>query len=171
MKLESIGHLMQSSEYKTWKEHNKHAYLVHAVVIEDEANKDTWNIGFFDEKADKITTFIVRNSHVEGMPETESAFKEEGKKISELEIDKVNVDFDKAQKIADEIQNKNYARSKPFKKVFILQNLDKFGNIWNITFITIDFKTINIKINAEDGEVVEHKIVNIIQSMQKGERS
>jgi hypothetical protein len=74
------------------------------------------------------------------------------------------------QEIADELQKKEYKSSQPFKKIFILQNLDQWGQVWNVTFITTDFKTLNIKINAENGKVLSHKLISIISSVEPGER-
>ena len=46
------------------------------------------------------------------------------------------------------------------KEVVILQNLD-VGQVWNITYITKSFQTLNIKIDAETGDVLEDKLHQI----------
>lgn len=170
MTLDSISQVQNSQQFKDWREHNKDAYLTHAFTLVDELNLDVWQIGFYDAKKDVITTFIVHKGQIEAMPETEKVFKEEDRTIKPLEPSKAKITFNKVREISDDLQKKEYKSSQPFKKIFILQNLEQWGQVWNVTFITTDFKTLNMKINAEDGKVLSHKLISIIQSVEPGER-
>ena len=58
--------------------------------------------------------------------------------------------------------DENYKGSSMFKAFMILQNIDA-GQVWNITFVTQQFKTINIKIDANTGSCVSHKMISLIQ--------
>ena len=49
----------------------------------------------------------------------------------------------------------------------ILQNLGEFGNIWNITYVTHSFKTLNIKINAENGKILHHSLDSLMDFVKK----
>ena len=53
------------------------------------------------------------------------------------------------------------------KTIVILQNLSEFGNIWNITYVTHSFKTLNMKINAENGKILHHDIVSLMDFVKK----
>jgi len=170
MTLESISQVEKSQEFKEWKENNKDAYLTHAFTLIDELNSGVWQIGFYDKKKDTITTFIMHQGKIEGIPETEKVFKEEQKIVLALDSSKAKLSFEKVQEIAEDIQKKEYKSSQPYKKIFILQNLDQWGQVWNVTFITTDFKTLNIKINSENGKVLSHNLISIISSIEPGER-
>ncbi|MBW3022928.1 hypothetical protein KY308_02405, partial [Candidatus Woesearchaeota archaeon] len=50
----------------------------------------------------------------------------------------------------------------PIKRIAILQHLP-IGQVWNITYVTQSFNTLNIKINAETKEIVSDKLVSIVQ--------
>ncbi|MBI2652931.1 hypothetical protein HYX00_05695, partial [Candidatus Woesearchaeota archaeon] len=41
------------------------------------------------------------------------------------------------------------------------QNMAALGNIWNITYITEAFNTLNMKIDASNGKVLEHNLSSI----------
>jgi len=56
----------------------------------------------------------------------------------------------------------------PVKIIAILQNLENLGNVWNLTFVIAAFNTLNMKINAENGKIVEHKLSSIL-SFKKDE--
>ena len=53
------------------------------------------------------------------------------------------------------------------KKIAKLQNLEEFGNIWNITYITLAFNTLNIKINPENGEILNHNLESLMNLIKK----
>ena len=76
-------------------------------------------------------------------------------------IGKVKLTFDTAIEKANEFQQKNFPKDNCIKTIAILQNIHQFGNIWNITYITESFNTLNMKINAENGNVLEHNLSSV----------
>ena len=44
----------------------------------------------------------------------------------------------------------------PIKTIAILQNIKPHGNIWNLTYITQAFNTLNMKIDASTGKILDH---------------
>ena len=83
-------------------------------------------------------------------------------KVNEIQLDKVKITFDSAIGKADEFQQKNFPKDKSIKTIAILQNMPNLGNIWNITYITEAFNTLNIKIDASNGKVLEHNLSSIL---------
>ena len=83
------------------------------------------------------------------------------KKIKSLNIEKVKIDYENALKTASELQKEKYKTEIPFKQITILQNIDE-GQVWNFTFITQAFKTLNIKIDAKTGEIVKDELINLM---------
>jgi hypothetical protein len=157
---EIISLLEKSPEYKEWKKKHKDCYLVHLFKMADDANSDIWQIGFYSNKEDKITTFILEKSKVNVVPEGE-IFREEEHKLKELDLSSVKFDYTEALKIAHELHAAQYKKEQIFKTIMILQHMD--NQIWNITFVTNSFKTLNIKISAETGQVISHDLQSLIE--------
>lgn len=149
--------LIKSSEFREWKKKNPRAYLVHFLKIEEE-NKGEWQIGYFDKDKDRITTFLA-GEQIGIVPEQE-AFKE-AKAIKKLLINKVKISSESALGIAQGLQKKSYPGELPIKKIFVLQNISR-GQVWNITYITKGFSTINIKIDAETGKILKHEAASLV---------
>jgi len=155
---ELYNKLIKSSEFRGWKKKNPKAYLVHFFKMEEE-NKGDWQIGYFDKKKDRITTFLV-GEQIGVVPEQE-VFKKTSA-IKRLVINKVKVSSEKAQGIVKKVQEKDYPGETPIKKILILQNIER-GHVWNITYITKGFNTLNIKIAADTGKIVKRELSPLIK--------
>lgn len=153
--------LVESSEYKEWCKKNKEAYLAHFFRMLDKENEHQWQIGFYDKKSDRITTFIVEGSEIKVLPQSE-VFKREGAEIEELDIKKVKLDSNAALRKSQEFQREKYKGNDPMKAFFILQNIEDIGTVYNITYVTAAFKTLNIKIDAGTGEIIKHKLHSLM---------
>jgi len=156
---ELIKTLESNKDFKNWKKTHKIDYLVHIFKMVDETNKDLWQIGYYNKEEDQITTCILEKDKVQIVPETE-IFRKEKHVIKKLNLTKIKVDFEKALEKALALQKKEYQAEKPIKIIAILQHLDQ--QLWNITFVTISFKTLNIKINAETGEIKSHDLKSLV---------
>ena len=157
----ALKKLENSADFKKWKQSNKNTYFSYAFKIPQEMNSNEWQLGFYNEKNDKITTFVLNDGGIKIRPE-EEIFKKEDTKVSEIQIDKVKLTFDNILGKADEFQQKNFPKDKSIKTIVILQNISQFGNIWNITYVTEAFNTLNMKINASNGKILEHNLSSIL---------
>ncbi len=157
----ALKKLEGSKDFKKWKQKNKNNFFSYAFKILQEMNPNDWQLGFYDKKKDKITTFVIDGETINMRP-AEEVFKKEDTKVNEIEIDKIKVTFDNALAKADEFQAKNFPNDKSIKTIAILQNISSLGNIWNITYVTGAFNTLNMKINASTGEIVEHNFASIL---------
>ena len=101
-----------------------------------------------------MTSFIMGQEVV--VNAEENIFKEEHQEVKELDVEKIKISMEKALEIAEKVQQEEYKSDPVMKKILIIQNID-LGQVWNITFITQTFKTLNIKIDADSGKVIEHK--------------
>jgi len=153
--------LEEDSDFKKWRNKNKNTYFSYAFKILQEMGSDEWQIGFYDEKKDKITTFVIIGGNIKIRPE-EDVFKKEEMEVNKIQIDKLRLTFDNAIAKANEFQKENFPKDKSMKTIAILQNISGFGNVWNITFITEAFNTLNMKIDAENGKVLEHNLSSIL---------
>ena len=155
----ALRKLEESKDFRNWHKKNKGTYFSYAFNIPQEM-PDEWQLGFYNKKKDKITTFVLNNRGVSIKPE-EEVFKKEETKVNEISLEGVKITFEEALGKASEFQSKNYPKDKGMKTIVILQNMDGFGTIWNITYITELFNTLNMKIDASTGKVVEHNISSI----------
>ena len=145
-----------SSSFKEWRKTNPTPYLVHFLKI-IESIPSPWIIGYYNEKSDKITSFFIEKEITTS--KEEEVFKKE-KKIPLLDISSITIDTDNAQELAEKVRKEEYPKEQPIKTIIILQCLDTA--VWNITFITASFNTLNIKINAESGEITSKELTSLM---------
>lgn len=157
---EAITKLEKSKEFVSWKKSFKEAYLAHAFVMNDKANEGIWQIGYFNPKTNLITVFVVDKA-ITRNPDAE-VFKEQEKLVAPLKISDVKLDEIKAMEEGMKILNENYKGTEVFRSFMILQDLDKVGQVWNITFVTQKFTTVNVKIDAKTGKCDSHKTISLI---------
>ncbi len=158
---EAINKLEKSKEFSSWKKTHNEAYLVHFFRMLDKANEDTWQIGYYSPKTNLISVFLVNGSVTKS--EDSEVFKEQKKLVQPLILKDAAIDDVKALEMANKILKESYKDSTILKSFMILQNIDAVGQVWNVTFVTNEFKTVNVKINSMSGECVSHKIVSLIR--------
>ena len=157
---EQLDFLLKSKEFREWKKNNKDSYLVHCFVLVEGKEPVDWQIGYYDHSCQRITTFRIEGKRISMNPPAE-VFKEDESKIKEVILEKVKIELKDALDISQKFQKEHYKGDKPLKQIFILQHL-KLGQVWNATFLTQAYKTLNIKIDASTGELKEHHIVDIM---------
>lgn len=168
MKLRDVVEKLEShSEFEEWKKTHKECYLAHAFMMMDKANENIWQIGYYNQKTDKITTFIIERDDIKISPEM-NIFKKPGCNIEKLDISKVKIGTVAAIEKAEGIMEKDYPKANPVKMFFIIQNIPEQGHVFNITFITQDFKAVNVRISSETGKVLYHKVENILDIKKGG---
>jgi len=155
---DEIQKLESSDIFKQAKDENPGIYLTHAFVMLDSNIKKEWQLGYYNEKTDRIVTFNIGDIITKN-PEAE-AFKKDGA-IKKLEIENVKISFDKALETADIVQKQKYARCNATNRIIILQNLDK--QVWNITYVSISMETLNIKMDAETGEIISDSMKSLFK--------
>ncbi len=155
----ALKRLKESKDYKDWHKNNRDTYFSYAFKIPQEM-PDEWQLGFYDRKKDRVTTFVISGSAISIRAE-EEIFKKEDAKINEIGLEMVSLTFEEAIRKSSEFQSKSYPKDKSIKTIAILQNISSYGNVWNITFITESFNTLNMKIDASNGKVLEHNLSSV----------
>ena len=156
----ALKKLEEDSSFRKWHNKNKDTYFSYGFKIPQEMGSDEWQLGFYDRKSDKITTFAMSGERVDMRPE-EEIFKKEEMEVHKVELDKVKLTFENAIEKANDFQKDSFPKERSIKTIAILQNVGGLGNIWNITFITEAFNTLNIKIDASSGKVLEHNLSSV----------
>lgn len=152
--------LIHSTEFVKWKKNHPNSFFADAFMIYDEIEKSHWQIGYYDKDEKKITVFVMED--VIMVNESEEVFKKEGDKVLEVNLNNVKLGVDDVKKKLRELCILEYPKEKIVKSIFILQTV-KFGQIWNITNVTENFKTLNVKMDTATGQILEHKIVSLFQ--------
>ncbi|MBW2976748.1 hypothetical protein KY347_04855 [Candidatus Woesearchaeota archaeon] len=165
----ALKKLNESSGFISWKNKSKDIFFSYAFrMIEENSNKsnEDWQLGFYNKTTDKITTFTVNDAGIEIQQEQE-IFKKPGMQVNPLDIKKVKVPFEKILKETAGLQKKECPAELAGKTIAVLQNLEGYGTIWNITCIMRSFKTLNVKINAETGKIMAHSLESLMSFIKK----
>lgn len=162
MKLkDAIKEINECDELAEWKRKNTEGYLSTIFVMMDEKQKSEWQFGYYTPKNDRVTSFFVFEDFIKESDESE-VFKEPDTTVKELDLGKVKVWVDEALKTANDMQEEKYSKEIPEKVIMILQNIEE-GLLWNITYVTSAFNTLNIKVSAENGKIISDKLTNLMQ--------
>ena len=152
--------LEEKEEFRKWKQNHNDSYLVHIFIMDSVNEINNYSIGYYN-KDDTITTFEIKGDDI-SIKSDEEIFKPDDEKVKELDISQAKLTYNQIMDIAEDFRIKNYKSEIPNKNISILQNLEQ-GIIWNITLITIGFNTLNIKIDANTGEVLGHNLTSLMQ--------
>ena len=145
--VQNLNKLEESDEFKEFIKNHPKAFLCACFFLDG-----NWKIDYFCDE--KITTFNLGSDIM--VEETNEILKGEDK-IRKLDVEKVNIEMDKAIEIADGVLGKKYPNESANKKIVILQNI-KMKIVWNITYLTSGFNIFNIRIDAKNGDIVEEKL-------------
>lgn len=159
--IEALELLEGSKEYEDFKKQYPKAYLAHAFRLKDKDAMSEWQLGYYIFKDDKMVTFFMLEP-IKVSPESE-VFKKPDTKIRRVDPDKVKVTMNQALETSDSLIKKKYKGQLPQKTVVILQDLAGIGQVWNITFVTMQMCTINCKISTETGKVLRDKMTSIFE--------
>jgi hypothetical protein len=161
----ALKKLENEEQFLKWKEKNMHTYFSYALRIPQEAD-DGWHMGFYCKDKDKITTFVMKHEGIEVRQE-EDIFKQDERQVGSIILDNVKLSFEDVLGKAIEFQQKNFPKDRSVKTIAILQSLPGLGDIWNMTFVTEAFNTLNMKISPSNGKVLDHKMSSIFSFRQK----
>jgi len=163
---QALEKLTGSKEFKDLNIKNNDIYFSYGFIMLENSKIGPWHIGYYHVSTDKMITFIVDKKEIKKEKE-EEIFKKPGVEVKEVDIGKMKISYDKILKIAREFQKRKYPNEIVGKTLAIIQNLERYGNIWNITHITHSFNTLNMKINVENGTVISHNLESVMSFVKK----
>jgi len=162
----ALKKLKQSREFKDLSKKNKDICFSYALIMLENNKSIPWQFGFYHKSTDKMITFIVDKDEIK-IEKEEEIFKKPGMEVKPLDIEKAKIPYNEILKKAEEFKKNKYPKELVSKTIAILQNLEQYGNIWNITYVTHSFKTLNMKINAENGEIIDHNLQSLMDFVEK----
>ncbi|MEK6903265.1 MAG: hypothetical protein AABW64_01290 [Nanoarchaeota archaeon] len=167
MKLQDVLSRVESSKVFTyWQKENEDSYLSSFFKIIEDQEKDWWQVDFYSPKKDNITSFLIEQD-VKIVGKDSKIFKKDHEIINKLNLAAVQITDQKAMQIAHELMQEKYKELKATKKIVILQNIKT--TLWNISFITSGLKLLNVRIDAESGDVLEDSLKNILDFKRDAE--
>ena len=153
--IKSFYKLINSDQFKLWKNKHKNAYLCSCFTILDNEKWDKWQFDYYLPKINKITSFIVKNKI--SIQENQRIFERSKNKLNKINLEEVRFTLEQSLNLI----NKKYKDKIFNKKIIILQKLDYLA--WNISLVTNDFNLINLKINASNGKIMEETSSSLLQ--------
>jgi len=156
----ALKKLKQSSKFVEWDKKNNKSKLAYAFIMVENNENNEWQFGYYNSETNRVATFSVNDSI--SLNDKQEIFKKPGDKVKCIKLSDVKFGLDEVLKKANDIKEKKYSKELVTKTIAVLQNID-LGQLWNITFITSSFNTINIKIDAKTGKTIKHKLVSLFQ--------
>jgi hypothetical protein len=155
----ALACLSKAKDFKEWKAGNEKAFLSYGFLMEDPQIKEEWQIGYYNPETEKLASFSIGDNVIRN---PESEMFSETKKVLPVLPEALRVTADEALTKAEKLQKEKYPLHTPFKKILLLQTLD-MGQVWNITYVTNTFKTLNIKIDSTTGSVLKYDLLDIFK--------
>ena len=123
-----------------------------------------WQFNYFDSESKKTTAFEV-GKEIKIVSQSK-IFQKEKIDPKEVNLDEVKIDMEKAFSIIDELKEKKYKGQTENKFIITLQNINN-QLVWNITYLTTELNFLNVKIDANDGKIIEEKYESILNLKAK----
>ncbi|MFH1376900.1 MAG: hypothetical protein ABIH25_04655 [Candidatus Woesearchaeota archaeon] len=149
----SFKNIQDNEKFIEWKKEHFGSYLTNAFL-----NDNEWQFDFLDPKSEMMTSFKFNDKDL--FFEESEIFRKEKKEIKELNLEEVKIDLDKAEDLIEKIIDSDYKNEDIQKKIIILQVIEKL--VWNITYITKSFNVLNVKLNAVNGEIINHSMESLL---------
>ncbi len=153
--------------FAEWKKNHPLCFLSHFFVqVSSQVEpKSAWEIGFYNPKNDKITTFIQIKKGFEIKPE-EEIFKRKEDPVEPLHLERAQLTLEKA----GETCRREFCSSFPKEALgdgfAILQSLQG-RTLWNVSCLSRSLKFLNLKVDAVSGEVVSSDCLEMIDKGEK----
>jgi len=140
-----IEKVRQHNLFITFADKHPHAFLAH-VFIQD----NTFQVGFYDADKQRMTTFVVNGERIDKIEDQEVLLKDGN--ILPLDLNRCILIPAAAKKIFSDTAKKEYPKEMHANFFMILQQTQD-GPVYNMTALTASFKTLNVKVSADDGTV------------------
>ena len=154
-----LSNIKKSHEFKEWHKENKDSYLSDCFALLNDRydlNKIDWQVDYYNPHNDEMTSFSEKDNKV-SIKKDQKILKDKRDIVKELDVSKVKTNADDVIKKIKE----KYPDQIPNKIIVILQNIDI--TVWNITFVTRSFNVLNVKIDAENADVIDESLKPVFE--------
>jgi hypothetical protein len=161
MNVQSLLEKVESSSvFTAWRNDHSSPYLAHVFIMYDNDTVMDQQVGYFDPDKDKMNSFTITGNDITLIPEADVFKKPNAGEVKPLDTASISVSFDEVKEQCEKLLKEKY-HTTASKKIFILQHLPE-GQVWNCTFLTSGFATMNVRVDASSGEVLKDEHVNLI---------
>ena len=162
----TLKKLKESDVFAEWNKKNPNNFFSYALKILEGKEEQPWQLGFYLKEKDKMASFIILPANIE-MHQEEEVFKKPDVEVNPIGIKNVKLNFNKILEKAELFKKEKYPNELASKAIAILQNLESYGDVWNITFITHSYSALNMKLSAENGNVLYHHFESLMNFAKK----
>lgn len=163
--IEIHSELIKEELFKDWKKLHTYSFLSHFFIVLPSVellslSENDWEIGFFDLESKKITVFDKKNKNWAIKP-ADDVFKKETDSLEELKLQEIKLNTEEAFSRFRQ-ESVNVFPKEVCGQGFLILQKWKGIVVWNFTFITRTLKFANLKINAADGSLFEHNLIDLV---------
>lgn len=135
-----------------WKQQHPHAFLSYFLI---DGGKE--QVGFYHEASDKVFSVAMDEEQHVLQAWEDDVFRDPEKKVHLLQLDTVTFPLAQLKEKAERFFSEKYAAI-PFSKIlYLLETIEGFGTVWNITFVTRTTTFVILKIHPQTGEIIEER--------------
>ncbi|HLC51799.1 MAG TPA: hypothetical protein VJI98_00975 [Candidatus Nanoarchaeia archaeon] len=153
--------LINSSAFKEWKR-NHLGFLSHffCALSSDFKLKSNWEVGYYCPRNQKISIFVPSESSFI-LKQEDDVFKKETTEVEKLDLDKINQSFEEVSETCKLKLPGLFGKELLGDGFVVLQTLEGRPS-WNFTFVSKTFKFANLKIDAINGEIRSHQLIEAV---------
>lgn len=155
---QELAKVEESAIFQEWRTEMPQAYLTNLFVLIDGTQKE-WQVSYFDPESHQSTSFDI-GSTITRIPPSPT-FKEPDAVVHTLDVASVKLDLTECLTVAAEQQRSAFPTAFPNKIIAILQQLP-IGTVYNITYVTAMLSTLNFKVDAHTGKILDAKLIPIM---------
>ncbi len=161
---QSLTLVEHSPDFLAWKEKHRDSFLCSFFRIRDGKNDDTLQVDFYTAHDDTMSSFVIEHGVVALRQDNAEVLKKEGEVIQHLNLDHVTIEEHEALEKAETLCLRKYGQEKIIKFIIILQHKEQPR--WNISALTHSLHLLNVKIDAQKGNILEESITNLLAFVQ-----
>ena len=154
-----IQNLKEDVNFKAWHKQHADYFLATAFFMIHELKREPWQIGYYNPKQKKMVIFTPSEESWQHSGEQEILKSKE--EIELLNIEKVTLSIEDALQQGEECLQE-YPSQRSTQQLFIVQQ-KKEETLFNITFFTQSLKTINVKMDAQTGKILQHSLQDLMK--------
>ena len=153
MELKDVVDKVENCEaFKAFRHQHPEAFLAHSLVLFDGPSQQ-WHLGYFDQSKESMMTFIMCDGVIDAVEDKE--ILRTAHAIMALDAASVKLSSEDALKVARDVAAQHYPHEQIVKTFFVVQVIES-QPVFNITFFTRAFSTINVHLSTTDGTVGTH---------------
>lgn len=152
---EAVDAVTRSKEFQEFSKKHAESRLVHAFAMHVPRTEFAWELGYYLPQEHLLVVFETRPVKKK---EADEPFNE-GETIKGLELEKVRISAEEAEKSALDLLVK-YPGQQATKSIVVLQV--RGVQLYNITLVTDTFNLFNVRVDAATGEIMSGEMRSIM---------